>query len=136
MDKIAPRSIVIHQTEGEPCATKHSHHVETWHQANALLTQLSCRLRNNDSVKVNFWVEFADGSTYAGQLGLTPSGVKRLDAHVRDFCLFMAGSRRPAHMSVADYARALATYPAQTLQRYRDYVTKYSLNAYETDALA
>lgn len=136
MNKIAPRSIKIHRIEGAPQETAKPHYVETWQQANALLWSMSGSVPKGGSDKVNFWIEFADGSTYAGRLDLKPYTAPRLDSHVREFCLFMAGSRKPAYMSAADYTRALADYPAQMIERYRRYVTHYSLNAYETDALA
>ena len=139
MSKKSVIEIRLQLREGHPDDTRRVHIVTSWSQANSLLSTLSNKVERRDEsgLKLDFLVTFSDGSTYEGRLHVKhwSRGPTRVDAHVRESLLYLAGSKRPAHRTQSQYLADLASYPRAILDRAREFLRDYSLNAYELDEL-
>jgi len=104
---------------------------DAWAQANAWLLKRSMALKDDmlGYLKHDFEITWEDGETYKGRYDLYPYGGKHdfeaLDKHVRDFCLFYAGLKRPSHVSEDNYRVLVATASKQTA--YRDFLDRYEI---------
>lgn len=132
--KIQPAEIIIQRVEGTTAETRKAHRLASWHEANALLHRMSASAPKNGTYdKCDFKIVFADGTIYTGRYDLHHYSIEspRLDKHVRDFCLFMSGSKCPQHCTEHQYKMLLKTYGDEVLSAYRELLKKYALNAYD-----
>lgn len=113
---IGVRSISLERAEGrhEECIKVT---VPSWEEAEATMRRWGRTAPGprGGYHKCDFIVTFDDGETYSGRFDLTNNGEDQsgnysIHKHALDHLRFMAGVRRPGHMSEADYKRILDDY--------------------------
>lgn len=125
--------------EGKPIA-QYDTIKKSFSEANAVLRKVA----QNNSLrpgydKVAFRVTWEDGTPYEGRCDIhhieerqeTTSGLVDLAEHIRDYITFIAGERRPRHMTEKEYQELLRMYvkTAPTLMEdARIFLGKYQLS--------
>ncbi len=141
--RIPVRSISIEQVEGaeggKAAAVRAVAH--SFQEANALLAKI-CDIspRKGATFEVEFGLVFGDGNTYAGSFNAAhPSSRDHvrpdLAEHVRLHLEFMAGLRRPKHMTEEAYAKTINSDPKRIADATR-FLTTYALEDVADAALA
>jgi hypothetical protein len=79
--------------------------------------------------KTKFEIEFADGTIYEGRYDLKRHDVfwADLGRHVRQFCEFYSGQRRPEHMTKQEYQSCLAQFDPGMVKRFARFLSNYEL---------
>jgi hypothetical protein len=111
--RIPVKRIVIEQLEGE-VGNLHIGDVTTWTEAENIILRICAMAPKDGSYwKTRFVVTWLDGEQYSGRADLTHPTSKAYEGglakHIRDYCTFLCGLRRPGHLSDAEYSGQLDT---------------------------
>jgi len=104
--------------------------VSTWWAANMILSRWAMNAPQNGSYdKIDFQVEWEDGTTHEGRYDLVHTSIEApcLIRHVREFLEFQAGIARPSHMTEERYAMFLARFPASLAEGCAKILSDYTL---------
>ena len=111
--KIHAVAIAITRAEG-PARLCRTRTFKTWKNASAALLA-ACHTYPEGGCydKHDLVVTFADGETYKGRLDCKANGDDcDVAVHVREYVEFLAGARRPDHMTPEQYSTYLRREPA------------------------
>lgn len=127
--KIRPVSISITRAEG-PARLCRTRTFKVWANASAALLADSHTYPEGGSYdKHDLVVTFADGEIYKGRLDCKRDGSDcDVARHVRENVEFMAGARRPAHISPEKYLEMLREDPSEVAAALA-YLATYDLGA-------
>lgn len=117
--KLSATSITITRVEGldSECKSETFSGPSAWKDATRWLSSQSHTFPICGSHTVEFKVLFEDGAAYSGQLEcehFTNNGAGAdydIANHMVKYLGFMAGTRKPAHMSESQYERAIGRLP-------------------------
>ena len=115
--KIHAVAIAITRAEG-PARLCRTRTFKTWKNASAALLA-ACHTYPEGGCydKHDLVVTFADGETYKGRLDCKADGSDcDVAAHVREYVEFLAGARRPAHMTSEQYSERMRSDPASVAE--------------------
>jgi len=112
--KIAAATIAITRAEG-PVRLCKTRVFKTWKNASAALHAAAHTYPEGGCYdKHDLTVTFKDGETYHGRLDCKRDGSDcDVAQHVQEFVEFLAGVRKPDHMTDAQYAEHMRRNPAQ-----------------------
>lgn len=133
-DRIPVKTITITRAEGPSHLCDRPLTVTSWALANAVLMGNSATAPEKGGYdKHDFKVVFEDGQEYSGRYDLVHHRVElpRLDRHVLDFCGFMAGWKKPAHLSDEAWERTKRTtisrFEQATVDNFRQLLRAYDI---------
>lgn len=100
-------------------------------QANDYLKRLAHGLpeKHLGYYKTKFRIEYEDGETYEGRYDLKRHDViyGDLGRHVRQFCEFYSGRKKPDHLTVEQYQSCLASYPPDMPEQWGRFLDTYEI---------
>lgn len=113
---------VVQEFEGDDC----------WRSASRWLwSQAYTFPKSGGYDKHDFVVTFEDGETYEGRLDcksdLCGDSDINIAKHMSEFLGFLAGTRRPAHMSESDYRRYLGEVGGEDVDKAKAFLAEYEI---------
>lgn len=100
-------------------------------QANAYLKRLARTLpeKHLGYYKTKFRIEYEDGVVYEGRYDLKRHDViyGNIGRHVRQFCEFYSGRRKPDHMTEQEYRGLLGMHNKQFIEQCGQFLDTYEI---------